>query len=624
MDDTDPFAGMGGQGGPGEATPATPPVSAAPEGPDPFEGFGGNEGQPRWEKEYPGSKQEALSKFWEETKPGFTPWGIAKGVYETVRTLPQTIEQSLPPSSEHGFVPTDPERDQARIAAQTQLGALGVSPAPGPVGKLGVPVGPGSTIAPTIGPREGIAAASTRLGEQGTPVSVPDIAVRGPVAQKFAGSLKEIPIVGAPLVSASKKYASQIGQATAGTAEQIGSGKILTAGDAAKNAIVDWITGKSNDVAGRVYDAADAMMNPDVRRPLQSTMGKVSDIMADRANATISGTSKAVGLVSDAIGSADGLNYQGLKKLRSYVGEQMNQSVLPEGMDRGELKQIYGSMTDDLRETARAAGGDQGLSAFDKANRVYQQIANRREDLAKIIGNDSSAAPELVMNRLEEMAGSKARADIQRLTQARKAIGPDAWDQVASSIINHMGRDTRGEFSPTRFLTAYGKISDDGKRLLFNSANHPNLSQSLNDIATVSTPADTLAKYGNVSGTGPVAALVAAFAHPLKALMAVVGGVPLSRVWSRPITAQATAKWMRAYQNAQSNNPTSISAFKAATSNLKRTLNQTGLIQKTRPQIRVTPSQEAPEEPPMKHGGRVWKTRHDRVKAILDRHGATL
>jgi hypothetical protein len=570
------------------------------------------------------SKSEILSKWWEEQSVGLSPLGIAKGAYELVRTLPQTIEQSLPPSSKQGFIPTDPERDQARIGAQTQLAAIGVSPAPGPVGKIGVPIGPELPQAMT--PQAEIGAASTRMGELGTPVAVPNIAARGEMAQRVAGALKEIPIAGRPLVKAAENYSTQIGQAATGTAEKYGSGNVLSAGDAAKTAMTDWITGQSKDIAGRLYDQTDALMNPVVRRSLDNTTQTVADIMARRANARIGGTSKAVDTVNDAITSQNGMNYQGTKDLRSYLGELMNQSILPEGMDRGELKQLYGSMTKDLRNVAGGAGGQEGLAAWDKANRIYDQISDRREALAKIIGKDASAAPERVLDRLVGYASTKSNADINRLQAARKAIGPQAWDEVSSAVVNRMGRDRDGNFSPDRFLTAYGNVSQQGKQLLFNSTGKPELSQALDDIATLSRPSAKIARLGNPSGTGRVDAMLGLAAglatEPHKAIATLLGGNILARAWSSPITAQATSRWMQAYQRAKTaDTAPNIVALRTAGVDLARKLNRTGVVPKVTHPLTMSGQNE---EPPMKKGGRVWKTRHDRVKDILDRHGATL
>lgn len=87
------------------------------------------------QSQQPGGIGERLAKVWESPTPGmFNVIGMAKGAYEAVRTLPQTIAASLPQSSQQGFVPTNPNKDQQRIAAQTQLAgmALGRTPASKP------------------------------------------------------------------------------------------------------------------------------------------------------------------------------------------------------------------------------------------------------------------------------------------------------------------------------------------------------------------------------------------------------------------------------------------------------------------------------------------------------------
>jgi hypothetical protein len=69
------------------------------------------------------------------------------------------------------------------------------------------------------------------------------------------------------------------------------------------------------------------------------------------------------------------------------------------------------------------------------------------------------------------------------LSQARKALPPDEWGEVASAIVARLGRDVEGNFSADRFLTGWGKLSGQGKAVLFGG----DVRKSLDDIATVSS-----------------------------------------------------------------------------------------------------------------------------------------
>lgn len=347
-----------------------------------------------------------------------------------------------------------------------------------------------------------LAAASARLGVDVPRIASPDTSL---LAKGAGSALKEMPIVGTPLVKASEASIQGLGDAVSQTGAAYGSGVPLTAGEAAKTGLTDWITGGSQKVADRLYSNVGNLMNPAVKTPLTETQKVIGDIQARRMNAQIPGMSGAANIVQDAANNPAGLNFEGLKTLRSYVGELKDRSILPDGMDGGELNRIYGGLTQDLRASATNSGGPQGLSAFDNANNVFKLIAQRRETLAKIVGTSGDAAPERVLDRIQQMAGSKASADVTGLLQARKAIGPQSWDEVASAVIARMGRSPANpEFSGDRFSTAYRSLSDNGRQVLFGSTGKSVEAQSLKDAATVADAQKILQKYANPSGSGRV------------------------------------------------------------------------------------------------------------------------
>ena len=107
------------------------------------------------------------------------------------------------------------------------------------------------------------------------------------------------------------------------------------------------------------------------------------------------------------------------------------------------LKQIYGALSDDLN-TSVGASGPKAQALFDRANKYYGLISDRREALAKIVGTSGDTAPEKVFDRLTAMAGTGSRADINKLAQARKVMGADDWNEVASSVVSRLGARCRG------------------------------------------------------------------------------------------------------------------------------------------------------------------------------------
>lgn len=386
--------------------------------------------------------------------------------------------------------------------------------------------------------------------------------------QGLAAGLKNIPFVGTPIREAATNTVQALGRAASAVQEGYGTGSPAVAGSAAKDALVTWVTGGtekdaagnlipqgSKAVADRVYGAVDNLVNPAVTTELKATGAVAQNIMNRRANAAITGESPAVNIIMEAVTKPGGLNYDGIKTLRSFLGEKTPQELAAQGLSGTEVKQLYGALSVDLRNAVRNAGGNTALAAFEKANRIYNMIGQRRDALSKILGVSGDASPEAVYARILAMAGSKSTANISTLALARKTMGSDAWNEVASAVVSKLGRDAEGNFSIDRFLTAYGNLSPAGRQQLFSTTGKDNLARSLEDINLVSSSLNQKIKqFYNPSGTAQsltaTGAVLGIIHHPLFALATLVGGTKMANVLSEPVTAQATATWLRAYRDA--------------------------------------------------------------------------
>lgn len=438
-----------------------------------------------------------------------------------------------------------------------------------------------------------VIASAERLSETGAPVTVPKaVATDSTATQRVAGVARNVPLAGDPLVNAAEKTISQLGTKADEVAKSYGGGQVVSSGETARTSIKNWITGDSAATSSKFYDRVDNLVNPAVTTDLANTRNAAQTILNRRANAAISDQSGAVKRIEDAVTKPGGLNYEGVKDLRGYVRElKENPSVLPADISGKELDKIYDAITVDLKKSVQNAGGPQASIAFERANKHYALLSERREALAKIIGADGNSPAETVFERLVAMAQSGQRADISKLAQARKAMGADDWNEFASGIVGRMGRDTAnfsgpeklvGEgFSPQRFLTAYGKLSDAGKTLLFRSGGKGDLAQHLDDIAQVSSRFKELQKFANPSGTGQVTSgfgIGAGFmADPVTTIGAVAGARALAYALSRPATAASVAKYAKA-QAALAKQPTAstFAAFSLASRNLIQNLGEFG------------------------------------------------
>lgn len=472
--------------------------------------------------------------------------------------------QLLPVDQNKHVVLRDPADRRVKVFARTDETNEGILPAAGRALIAGM--GPGTpsriaSVAPAAAPRaagpgQEVANAAARID-----VPVPRaVATDSMATQRAAAAIRNIPGAGDPIVRATENTIKTLGQRADEVAQGFGQGTTLASGEAASTGIKGWITGTSAANATKLYDKVDELVNPTITTPLRNTAQAAQRIQGMRELAALPNESGAVGQVANALARGEGLTYEGLKTLRSSVGEMLDGKLLPPNISAKELRSIYEALSLDLRASVQNAGGSQALGAFERANRYFRLASDRREALAKIIGADGNAAPELVFNRLVGMAGSTSRADLTKLAQARKAMGAEDWNEFVSGIIANMGRTTsRGApealetvtFSPERFLTAYGKLTPEGRSILFRSTGQGDLANVLNDIAAVSTRFRELQKFSNPSGTAQTlsgAGLGAGlFADPVTAITAVIGGRAMAHMLSRPATAAPVAQWARSY-----------------------------------------------------------------------------
>lgn len=367
-----------------------------------------------------------------------------------------------------------------------------------------------------------------------------------------AKGLSNVPFASTPLRKASEAAIGQLDDAARGAQQAFGSGSVARAGSMAREDITNFATKTLKDAVTSKYNAVDDLITQNVVLPLTATQKIANNIAAKRTNMKASSPSRAVRLVQNALNDPQGLNYQGVKDLRTSIGELLDDPMRlsASGMDGSELKQIYGGLSDDLRNIVSRAGGDKAASAFDKANTFASKVAVEREALDRILGRQTS--DEGLFSKIQAMAGSNSRADMQNLLRAKNATSKETWDEIASAVLSDMGRDVKtGNFSPDRFLTSYGKMSQNGKMALFGNADH---ARALDDIAAISRRFNYMNQYANPSGTaqnvlGPALA-VSALSAPVSTISSLVGGRVTSSILAKPLPAEKLAKWARAYEEA--------------------------------------------------------------------------
>ena len=422
-----------------------------------------------------------------------------------------------------------------------------------------------SAGSPTRGQRALDAAADVE-DTTGAHVPVPqNMVTDSAVAHGAANFSQALPAGSIPFDRAAGKFEGGIEQA-ADSAAKMNSGGVAhgaeSAGETAEGAITNYAKPKTGVLAQRVskaYDAVDAHVPAGATHDLTNTRAVAQDIQS-RFEATRgeSGTNKIDPTINEVLSAATdpkGITYQGLKDLRTRVGEMLEggTKLTETGISDKQLRGLYKGMTDDMRGLVSKHGGPRGLQLWERANTYADRAFKRREELAGILGTNRS--DEGIFGSLMTKAGSGKTADAKTLALARKSMPPDEWAEVASAAVGRLGKTVvkgQGEvFNPGKFVQDYDKLSDRGKAILFGE--NQRLRKALDSISELAR-SDTPVKHAG--GLAHLITGALAVGHGATAGLtglvhlgaAILGNNVLGRMLSKPATAESVAKWMQGYK----------------------------------------------------------------------------
>lgn len=423
---------------------------------------------------------------------------------------------------------------------------------------------------------EDILGASERLG-----VNIPYYAATEAKAPKaIASAVSAVPFAGSKISKSAEEAIQGIGSAAGQLHEEMGGADVISAGQAAKSQLHHLITEKTPEKLDLMYRDLGSRIDPNVRTPLNQTSMLFNELQERRLASDLSPVSPSMAMVRKAALNPDGLSYEGIRYLRSQVGKKLSKAGIMPNLDKEELKRIYGALSDDLR-TAVVRGGDKEvLKDFENVNREARISKIENWELSKVIGKEGQNTPQQVMGHIESMIKSGTKGNLDRLRLLRSKFSPGDWNYVVSGMVQRLGRDNYGNFSPDRFLTSYGKMLPEARDSLFGPPSS-SVRKSLDDMVTVSQKFSELQKYANVSKTAHVAAaleLLASFMkEPLLAFGQTAGAIGLAHVLSKPMTARAAAGMQKAvYNAAKANRPVSLenAAIRSAYNAYLRSVNE--------------------------------------------------
>ncbi len=395
----------------------------------------------------------------------------------------------------------------------------------------------------------------------------PSLGMGGKVRAMTAATLEKTPIVAERIALDAERAVGEVEGVFSRITGRIGERlNVAGAGTRLQEGLKSFVDG-FRKTSGKLFDAVDERIPQDARFPLNSTAARL-----ESAKAAFQGNpelAQRLGLNNwDAItqeAQTNGLTWSALKQFRSSVGEAIGNlesgkqggSLQSENLSR--LKSLYGALTEDMTAAAQGVGND-AFRAWQRANSHYRAGAQRIErSLDQTIRADN---PERAFVAFQSLLNEgRTTSDIARVRQIRASMPKEAWNDVAASIVDRLGRATAGQqnaagdaFSPSVFLTNWNKMDAEARRLLLPEEARIELEK----LAKVAESVKVSNVERNASNTGTVVAAGAigsAFTQAPIATVLTAGGTYLS------VRAMTSVPFLKALNSAARGDQKALAAM---------------------------------------------------------------
>lgn len=345
--------------------------------------------------------------------------------------------------------------------------------------------------------------------------------------QGLEGLLSKGPTSGGVVGRFAEQQAEKIGKGLQSKADALSPGAGSENAGLAIERGMQAFKGDTNAVKKALYWAVDQQIPASTPTPMANTQRTLARLTTP--NPSAQATTGALiqpriaqlrnNLEADLQAGGGNLTYDALKRIRSDVGEAINgSSPLNPSSDLRELQQLYGSLSQDMLDAAKAQG-PAAVKAATRANNYTRNVANRMELVQRVI--DKNGGPEKVFQAA--MAGTNDGATTLR--GVMYSLPKDEQQMVSAAVIKRMGLATPGAqdasgdvFSAATFLTNWNKLSPESKAVLFGRYGS-GFKGSMDQIARVANNIKQGAKvYANPAGSGDKVAAYSYWAGLLAAL----------------------------------------------------------------------------------------------------------
>jgi hypothetical protein len=357
---------------------------------------------------------------------------------------------------------------------------------------------------------------------------------------------------------------------------------------------------KASALYKQAEDAVPALMksNAAVNPGLIATRnaGRVAQgLLSQEKSARVSGgvlQGRFGNLVQDLKNSKSNFTLDHLRAARTEIGRALDSfGQFETGLDRKQLKALYGSISDDYqsglvalaaraRTVARADPGnksalatanaaDKALHRYRVADRYYRNGVERMDRFMNVLGADTlEQASKRIASYLKENT-----QNIRSLESMASSLRPEEWRAVLGNVVEQIGRLTPGAreaeriFSFERYATDWAKISQNPRVIaLFRRSLGDETVRSLENMGRIAERMKYYESTKNYSGSAytagagaGMAALLTPGAWPL-----LIAGIAGPGVVGKVITSKAFASWVNSLNRAQVQVGSSVVATRQA------------------------------------------------------------
>jgi hypothetical protein len=305
-----------------------------------------------------------------------------------------------------------------------------------------------------------------------------------------------------------------------------------------------------DDKADEAYKVLRAAIHPDKPVDVTAKVAPLLDsIMKRRAAAGEGELGGYLTVAADLMTRPGGVTFNGLQRARSQLGKAIDWDEARGGMSVGDLKLLYGDMTEALKLAARKASknqkrGNRAVNLLVDADKRYQETADITRSLSRDLGDNVPA--ERAVDKILTMASDASGGNIEKLRALKQAVGGNNFKDLSGYLIDRMGRNKASEFSGPIFVTNLEKMSPAAKREIFAD---PKIAAAVEDLRKLSEAFKRSDAFTNTSQTGrttgALALGAAVWADPLTGIASALGARTFAKMMSKPATAQSLGQWAK-------------------------------------------------------------------------------